>query len=236
MNNKIIGSILGVLASATLLPATVAHAAGARPERPNSLRIGYYFVSYNVNGTDLAGPFTTPGLKADLKKVQTPYFAYVRQWTTHFQTEFAFGIPPKTTAVGKGPAHVGSVPFDGQELLTSKWFSPTLLFNWVFFDETSRWRPYLGVGINHTRFNERRIAPSGEAIIGGPTTIELSNSTGLAATAGIAWHLKDAWNVYASYSGSNVVSDLRATTAGIVRTSHIDFNPRTVVISFGYSF
>jgi outer membrane protein len=235
MNNKIVSSILGGVALVALLPAQAAGTGGG-PSRPNSLRLGYYFVSYNVNGTDLAGPFTTPGLKADLKKVQTPYFAYVRQWTTHFQTEFAFGVPPKTTAVGKGPAAVGSVPFNGQELLTARWFSPTVLFNWVFRDESAALRPYIGVGVNHTRFYERKIAPTGVAIIGGPTTIELSNSTGLAATAGISYHIKDAWNVYASYSASNVVSDLKATTAGIVRTSHIDFNPRAVVVSVGYSF
>lgn len=234
MKHRILRPLLGALALTMLLPV---HAAGgAGPARPNSLRIGYYFVSYNVNGTDLVGPFTTPGLKADLKKVQTPYFAIVRQWTTHFQTEFAFGVPPKTIAVGKGPAHVGSVAFNGEELLTSRWFSPTLLFNWVFRDDSAALRPYIGIGLNHTRFYERKITPTGEAIIGGPTRIELSNSTGLAATAGLAWHIRDAWNVYASYSASNVVSDLKTTTAGIVRTSHIDFNPRAVVISVGYSF
>lgn len=233
MNNKILTSILGGLALAACLPA---QAAGESAMPRNSVRLGYYFVSYNVNASDLAGPFTTPGLKADLKSVQTPYFAYVRQWTPHFQTEFAFGVPPKTIAVGKGAAAVGSVPFNNQELLTSRWFSPTLLFNWVFRDESAAWRPYLGIGVNHTRFLERRITSTGEAIIGGPTTIDLSNSTGYAATAGISYHIKDAWSAYASYSVSGVTSDLKTTTAGVVRTSHIDFNPRAIVVSVGYSF
>lgn len=236
MNKNILASILGGLTLAALAPALAADNAGGELVRKNSLRLGYYFVTYDVKGSDLTGPFTPAGLRSDLKNVQTPYVAYVRRWTPHVHMEVAFGVPPKTTAVGKGPAFLGSVPFNGQEVLTARWFSPTVLFNWVFRDESAALRPYVGIGINHTSFYERRTTPSGEAIIGGPTSVDLSSSTGLAATVGISYHIQGAWNVYASYSASNVVSDLRTTTAGIVRKSHIDFNPRAIVVSVGYSF
>lgn len=236
MNKNILASILGGLTLAALAPALAADNTGGEPVRKNSIRLGYYFVTYNVKGSDLSGPFTPPGLRSDLKDVQTPYMAYVRRWTPHLHTELAFGVPPKTTAVAKGPAFLGSVPFNGQEVLTARWISPTLLFNWVFRDESAALRPYVGVGVNYTRFVERRATPSGEAITGGPTSVDLSSSTGFAATAGISYHIQGAWNVYASYSISNVSSNLRTTTAGIVRTSHIDFNPRAIVVSVGYSF
>ena len=44
------------------------------------------------------------------------------------------------------------------------------------------------------------------------------------------------WHVYASYSWSNVKTDLTADTAGVIRTTRINFSPRVVVFSAGFSF
>jgi hypothetical protein len=43
-------------------------------------------------------------------------------------------------------------------------------------------------------------------------------------------------SVYASYSASQVNTRLIANTAGVLRTSHIEFGPRAVVLSAGYNF
>jgi outer membrane protein len=164
------------------------------------------------------------------------YLAYVRTISPHFEVELAFGVPPSTKTKGKGPALLGSVPFDGVEISSAKWASPTLLFNYVFFDESARFRPYIGVGVNHTAFYERRSTAAGNAVAGGPTKISLSSSTGIAGTIGMSYRFKDAWHVYASYSASKVKSDLKAETDGLIRTSTIDFGPRAFVLSVGYSF
>ena len=223
-----------IAAALTLLLASAA--ALADTAAPNSARIGAYFVSYHSTATDISGPLTPPGLNAKIDSNTTVYFAYVRTLSKHFEVELAFGIPPTTKTKGKGPAYLGSVPFDGVEISSAKWASPTLLFNYVFFDESARFRPYIGVGVNHTTFYERRSTAAGDAVAGGPTRISLPSSTGIAGTIGMSYRVKDAWNVYASYSASKVKSDLTAETAGVVRTSHIDFGPRTWVLSVGYSF
>jgi hypothetical protein len=42
--------------------------------------------------------------------------------------------------------------------------------------------------------------------------------------------------VYGSLSAAEVDSRLTATTAGVQRTSHISFGPRSAVLAAGYSF
>ena len=42
-----------------------------------------------------------------------------------FDLELAFGVPPETKTVGKGPATLGSVPYAGATIATSKWAAPS---------------------------------------------------------------------------------------------------------------
>ncbi|HLQ13540.1 MAG TPA: OmpW family outer membrane protein [Steroidobacteraceae bacterium] len=202
----------------------------------NEIRLGLYIVQYDAHADDITGPFVPKGLNVNVKNVNTAYVAYVRRLSPNFVLELAAGVPPKTETTGKGPAMLGSVPFDGQVISTAKWFAPTLLLNYVFLDESSAWRPYFGVGANYTKFYDRQSTAAGNAANGGPTSISLTSSLGPAATLGVRWHLQDRWSLYASYSYSVVRSNLVANTAGVLRRTHIDFNPTTLVLSVGFAF
>jgi len=202
----------------------------------NSLRVGAYYVTYDVSADDIKGPFVPPGVNVDLKSVVTPYFAYVRRLSGRFSLELALGVPPVTKTVGKGPATLGSVPYNGQVISTARWFAPTLLLNFYLLDETHRLRPYIGAGVNYTRFYDRQSTPAGDAASGGPTSIKLPSSVGPAGTVGLAYHVSGGFNVYASYSVSRVHTLLTADTAGVIRNSHVEFGPRALVVSAGYSF
>jgi outer membrane protein len=225
------------LASTFLLGAPLAMPAFAGDTVPaNELRLGAYIVNYDVKASDISGPYVPSGVNLDVKDVTTPYFAYVRRVSPHFLLELAAGVPPKTETIGKGPATLGTVPFNGQVLSTAKWFAPTVLAIYVFGNEDAALRPYLGAGVNHTKFYDLQSTPAGDAANGGPTAISLSTSTGAALTAGLRWRLGERWAAYASYDYSHVSSVYSGNTAGFVRTTHISFNPYTVVVSVGYSF
>jgi len=216
-----------------------ASAAFADEVPDNTFRVGLYSVFFHTSASPLAGPFIPAGenLTATVNNVETPYFAYLRKLSTHFTFEFAFGVPPLTKAYGKGPATLaGTVPFNGQQLLTSRWFAPTALLEYVFLDESYALRPYVGVGVNYSMFFSRNITPAGEAIIGGPTRVELSSSVGPAVTGVITYRLPKHWSVMASYSWARVTSHLHAITTDVVRTSNISFGPTTFVVAAGYSF
>ena len=211
-------------------------ALAADPIYGNEIRAGLYVVRYDVHADNITGPFVPAGVNLNVKNVNTAYVAYIRRLAPNFVLELAAGVPPKTETVGKGPASLGSVPFNGQVISTAKWFAPTLLLNYVFGDEAAAWRPYFGVGVNYAKFFDRQSTAAGNAANGGPTAISLSSSLGPATTMGVRWHIQDRWSVYASYSYSVVKSNLTANTAGVIRRTHIDFNPNTLVVAVGFAF
>jgi len=227
-------SALAVLALS--LGVTAARADDAATPPSNTVRVGMYFVHYEAAAPNLSGPFTPPGINLTVQNVNTPYFAYLRRINSKFDLELAAGIPPTTHTVGVGPQYLGSVPFNGQEVATAKWFSPSVLVEYKFLEDSSPFRPYVGVGVNYTHFYERNSTAAGDAANGGPTSTRLSNSIGPAATAGMAYNFTRNINAIASYSIARVDSNYASNTAGIIRTTQVHFNPRTLVLAVGYSF
>jgi outer membrane protein len=203
---------------------------------PNSFRLGYYYVKYYTHADDITGPYVPAGANLRLKDVYTPYFAYVRSLNNHFSVELATGVPPLTKTVGKGPAELGSVPFNGQVIATARWFAPTLLFEYNFLDASSPLRPYIGAGINYVSFYSRQVTAAGNAVAGGPTSLSLPQSVGPAGTIGVSYRIARRFSLYVSYSASEVDSRAALNTAGVIRTSHIAFGPRALVLSAGYNF
>ncbi len=224
--------LTGALAS---LGISVAHAdGGSVPD--NTVRVGLYYIHYHSSADDLSGPYVPPGVNLGVEDVTTPYLAYVRRLSVHFDVELAAGLPPLTKTDGHGPALLGSVPYNGQVISTARWFAPTLLLNYKFFDDSAPLRPYIGIGVNYVYFYDREATAAGNAASGGPTSISLPSSWGPAGTVGLRYQLPQNWSFYASYSVSMVNSKLTANTAGVIRTSEIHFGPQALVFAVGYSF
>jgi outer membrane protein len=131
---------------------------------------------------------------------------------------------------------VGSVPYNGQTIATTRWFAPSALFKYYLFTPDAVLRPYLGVGVNYTKFYSRQITPAGEQISGGPTSLSLPVSVGPVGTVGVAWQPLNRVVVVLSGSASWVNTRLTTNTAGLLRTSHVEFNPRALVLAVGYQF
>jgi outer membrane protein len=215
------------------LAVSVAHADDV-PE--NTIRVGMYYIQYHSTADDISGPYVPNGLNLHVNAIETLYLAYVRRLSEHFDLELAAGAPPTTKTEGRGPATLGSVPYNGQVISTAKWFAPTLLLNYKFLDDSYALRPYIGIGVNYANFYDRRSTAAGNAVSGGPTSISLPVSVGVAGTVGVSYRLPERWSLYLSYSMSEVKSKLTADTAGVIRTTQISFGPRALVIAAGYSF
>jgi outer membrane protein len=230
-------AVMGMAAS-LLGPA----AARADDVPDNSVRLGLYSVFYHTSAQDFTGePFPLPAhLNIKAEDVETLYAAYVRRLSVHFNLELALGWPPLTKTEGQGPATVNSTPgspaYNGQVLSTARWFSPTLLVNYLFFDDNARLRPYIGVGVNYTSFYDRDSTAAGDAASGGPTRLELPASVGPAGTLGLSYQIAPHWGLVASYSISQVNTKLLADTAGEYVTTHIKFKPQALVVAAAYSF
>jgi len=202
----------------------------------NTFRLGSYTVFYHTNADDLSGPYVPGGVNLKAQNLETLYAAYVRRLSEHFVFELALGWPPLTKTVGQGPATLGSVPFNNQVISTARWFAPTALLNYQFFDDSAKLRPYIGIGVNYVNFYDRDSTAEGDAASGGPTKISLAPSVGPAGTVGLAYRLAPHWGLFASYGIARVDTRLFAYTDGVVRTTHISFGPQSLILSAGYSF
>jgi outer membrane protein len=230
----------GLRVALGLTAASLCYTAPAAAEDvpSNTLRVGMYAIFYHVTASDIQGPFIPAGtnLNVDLKNTQTAYFAYIRRLNSFLDLELAFGVPPKTKTIGKGPATVGSVPYNGVEIATAKWLAPSLLLEYKFFSEDAAFRPYVGVGVNYTSFYDRQVTSGGQQVIGGPTRLSLTSSVGPVATVGLKYQPRTRWSVIVSYSISQVDSTLKADTLGEIHTSRVHFGPQALVVAAGYSF
>jgi outer membrane protein len=205
-------------------------------DHPNTVALGLYEVSFHVNAQDISGPYVPSGLNVRNPSIDTLYMGYMRRLSPHFDVELALGVPPLTRTVAKGPAVVGSVPYNGQTIATARWLAPSLLAKYYFFSPDAMFRPYLGVGVNYTRFYSRQVTLAGDEISGGPTSLSLPSSVGPVGNVGLSYHPFDRVVVILSGSKSWVNSRLITDTDGVLRTSHVEFNPVAVILAVGYQF
>ncbi|HEY7929355.1 MAG TPA: OmpW family outer membrane protein [Steroidobacteraceae bacterium] len=235
---RIAPALLGpALLALALLSAQSARAdSGDELPPPNTVRVGLYDLMYHVHARDLSGPYVPAGVGLEVQDVQTPYLAYVREFFYHLDVELAFGVPPLTKTVGRGPARLGSVPYNGEVISTARWFAPSLVANYVFLSPEHHLRPYIGVGINYTNFYDRNSTAFGNAASGGPTRLSLTSSVGPVGTVGLTYRIDRRWSLYASYSFSEVQTNLVADTAGVMRTTHVSFGPQALILAAGFSF
>lgn len=211
-------------------------AAAADDLYDNSFRVGSYSVFYHTHADDLSGAYVPPGVNFKAENLETLYIGYVRTLPANLSVELAFGYPPLSKVDGKGPATLGSVPYNGEVVSSARWLSPTLFLEYNFLSAESKLRPFLGVGVNYTAFYDRFSTAQGNAASGGPTKLSLSSSVGPAATVGLSYTITPRWHAYASYSVARVDTTIEADTAGVLRSTAIHFGPQALVVSGGYSF
>jgi outer membrane protein len=228
-----------VLTTAALAALTMAGAARADNFDWNSgwsVGAGIARIHLQSTSDDISGPFTPAGLEVSVKDATTLFLSLDKQINPRFDVELAGGWPPTHNVNGKGPATVGSVPYDGVTLSKAKEMAPTLLVNYSFTDAGQPLRPYIGLGLNYTHFYDIKSTTAGDNVNGGPTSTSMKDSYGLAGQIGLRWQLQNQWSMNAAILKANVKSNFTADTSGIDRTTHINFNPTVFVLALYYAF
>lgn len=192
---------------------------GAAQAQDNLFKVGLTRYDTHSKTTGVVGPGIPAGADAETGDATTVIFVGERLLTPNIGVEFVLGVPPKITAQA-----TGSVAFLG-EVLSARNVAPTLLFNWHFGQTGDTWRPYVGLGLNYTKFTDVQ-TPYG-------WDVQLSDSWGAAAQAGIDYAIDKRWGVFASVAVLKVKSDLVATGATVLQTT-IDFRP--IVYSAGVAY
>lgn len=213
----------------------------AMAQSATTVKVGWVNVDPQSSATNVAGPFTpVDALSLKVKPQSTLYFSLAQEIDSNWEVELALGVPPKhdATLVVVNPAKVpsGVAAMDGAVISKVAQVAPTLFFNYRFGDSNSTWRPFVGLGLNYTRFTDAESTATNDAVNGGPTTIRMSDSRGLALQLGATMKLSGPWSLTGSWSTAKVSSTITTNTLGIERTADVKFNPSVVTLAVGYSF
>ena len=207
---------------------------GAAAAQDYTVGVGVAHIKINSKSPELSsnGPaFLTPSPSGlDVGDATTLLITVKRKINDNWEAELAVGVPPNHKVHGTGRLAPYGVVSEVKQA------APTLLLNYKFGAPDSALRPFVGVGVNYTRFYDATSSETGNLASGGPTKIVLSKSTGLAAQAGLNYKFDNTWSLCVSVFRADVESDLTATTGSIERKTHIKFNPTVLGVAVGYSF
>jgi outer membrane protein len=203
------------LAAALALGCDVASA------QDNSFKVGAIRYTTHSKTSGIQGAGVPAGADAETGDATTLLLTYERAFTPNIGVELVIGVPPKITAKA-----TGTVAFLG-EVLSAKNVAPTVLVNYHFGSAGDAFRPYVGAGINYTKFVSIKstLAPD----------VKMSDSTGLAVQLGIDYAASKDWSLFASVAKVNTKSKLVASGATVL-TTEIDFRPITYAFGVSYKF
>ena len=205
---------------AVALAATVISAAGNAAAQDNVVKVGLTEYTTHSRTNGVTGIGVPAGADATSGNATTVILVYERMATENIGVELVLGIPPRVRADA-----AGTVAFLGSDILSAKNLGPTLLVNYHFGQPGDALRPYVGAGVNYTKFIgiRSRLAPD----------VQMSSSTGWAAQAGVDYALNNEWSVFASVAVLRVKSNVVASGSTVLQTS-IDFRP--IVYTFGTAY
>jgi outer membrane protein len=226
----------GLMAGAMFAPAAMADEAAPQ----NTVFVGLAYLQNHSKSADLSGYNTPPNLNLDVGDAATLGLVYVRDLPGPFSFELVLGYPPRvrTDAAGSGWGALRGAGVTDVDV-----YSPTAFINYHFFGDYAKWDPFVGVGLNYTKFTNTKALPP---LTGaqGPTQINLSDSWGAAAHVGLIYRFNSKWSVVGTVAVADVQSDLTSTSYSPVNPSvitsqaktHINFHPIIYTLAVGYSF
>ena len=212
-----------ILRSSLALSALALASGAALADGDNVFKVGVTRYDTHSRTSGISGIGVPAGADAEVGSATTAIFVYERLLTPispNLGIEFVLGIPPRLKAKA-----TGSVAFLGDDVLSARNVAPTLLLNYHFFGADAIFRPYVGAGVNYTRFTDVRssLAPD----------VKMGSSTGLALQAGVHYAINKDVGLFASIAKVNVKSKVVATGATVLTTT-VDFRP--IVYSAGISY
>ncbi len=191
--------------------------------QPNVVKGGAIYYQTHSKTDGIRGIGIPPGADAKTGNAWTVVATYERLLTPHLGVEAVIGWPPTIKARA-----TGTVSFLGDDVLEAKNVSPTLLLNYHFGGEGDALRPYVGAGLNYTRFADVRTTLPVDRV-------EMGDSWGWAVQLGVDYRIAPQWGLFASVARVDVQSKLVATGATVLTTT-IDFRPVTYAFGVSYRF
>jgi outer membrane protein len=178
-----------------------------------------------LNGTSLAG--TEAEVDDDTQLGLT--FTYML--TNHI----GVGLLAATPFDHDIEADLGAVTVDAG---SAKHLPPTVTLQYYPLESTSKFQPYVGVGVNYTAFFDEDVDSELETALsetGGD--LDLDNSLGWSAQIGFDYEIDDHWLLNASVWYIDIQTDAKFKfDGGTVVKADVDIDPLVYMIGIGYKF
>ncbi len=120
------------------------------------------------------------------------------------------------------------------DIADTKHLPPTLLVQYYFGEPQSKFRPYVGAGLNYTIFFDEGFNNKAKNV--GLTDLKLDDSFGLAANVGVDYMINDQWFLNASAWYANIETEATYKFGGAKQKTDVKINPWVFMISGGYKF
>ncbi|ELB2028074.1 outer membrane protein OmpW [Vibrio parahaemolyticus] len=131
-------------------------------------------------------------------------------------------------------SHDISTDLVGSDIADTKHLPPTLMVQYYFGEPQSKFRPYVGAGLNYTIFFDEGFNSTGKAA--GLSDLKLDDSFGLAANVGVDYMINDQWFLNASAWYANIETEATYKAGGAKQKNDVKINPWVFMISGGYKF
>jgi len=189
-------------------------------------RIGPALIEPNDSSNDVDG-IPDSGVRVDYNV--TLGFTIGYMLTSRFAIELLGVTPSKHDLHGKDA--IGSLGKIGSVDV----FPPTLSLQY-HFTGSSRIHPYAGAGINYTHFPDEDVSTSLETALGGSTRLDVDDSWGLAAQAGIDFSIGESWFLNTAIWYIDIDADATLSTGAVDRDVDIDIDPWVIFAGIGRKF
>lgn len=196
-----VGAIACMLFASNAFAGMAADHGGEFMVRARAVHLGW---NNSVNSPALAG---VGAANKTIPEVDLSYF-----FTSHIAAELILTYPQKVTI----DPNVGSV----------KALPPILTVQYHFLPDSQSFRPYVGAGINYTRFSSYSLA--GGALTGS------KDSTGLALQAGFDIPLTDTMTFNVDVKKAYIKTDISTAAGAPVGTLKLD--PVLIGVGLGWKF
>ena len=113
--------------------------------------------------------------------------------------------------------------------------TPTLSALYYFGSPRRTLRPYVGAGINYTRFFQGSLGAQTRSELGA-SNLELDDSVGIALRAGFDWELNNGWFINTSVSRIDMSTTVSFQTPGNRFFGDKELNPWIYMLTLGHKF
>ncbi|MBD1391019.1 outer membrane beta-barrel protein [Neiella sp. HB171785] len=214
------------LASLGIASSALAHQAGDIIVRGGIVHVSPDDSSGNVHVESLGDTGMTVGVDSNTQIGLNFAYMFDNNWGIELlaATPFTHDVNLQNSALGLGDGKLAEVSH----------LPPTLSVQYYFGGPESKFRPYVGAGLNYTIFFDEQF--KGSRKDQGFNSLDLDSSFGWAAQIGLDYKLNEKWHLNGQIRYIDISTDANFKVGELKSKVSVDIDPFVYMVSAGYTF